>query len=77
MQRIIRIRSKYKALENSLGEDISPQDYLALLKVTFDHDKKLADYFKQIGDKEKFILVNERLPLIFKETEDLMKQMPK
>ena len=77
MQRIIRIRSKYKALENSLGEDISPQDYLALLKVTFDHDKKLADYFKQIGDKEKFILVNERLPLIFKETEELMKQMPK
>ena len=77
MQRIIRIRSKYKALENSLGEDISPQDYLALLKVTFDHDKKLADYFKQIGDKEKFILVNERLPLIFKETEELMKQLPK
>ena len=77
MQRIVRIKCKYQTLEESLGDEISPQDYLTLLKVTFDHDKKLAEYFKQIGDKEKFILVNERLPLIFKETEELMKQMPK
>jgi hypothetical protein len=77
MQRIVRIKCKYQTLEESLGDEISPQDYLTLLKVTFDHDKKLAEYFKQIGDKEKFTLVNERLPLIFKETEELMKQMPK
>ena len=77
MQRIVKIKCKYQTLEDSLGEEITPQDYLTLLKVTFDHDKKLADYFKQIGDKEKFALVNERLPLIFKETEELMKQMPK
>ena len=77
MQRIIKIKCKYQTLEESLGEEITPQDYLTLLKVTFEHDKKLADYFKQIGDKDKFILVNERLPLIFKETEELMKQMPK
>ena len=55
MQRIVRIKCKYQTLEESLGDEISPQDYLTLLKVTFDHDKKLAEYFKQIGDKEKFI----------------------
>ena len=64
-------------LTNSLGDDISPQDYLALLKTTFDHDKKLVDYFTQQKDAEKSKLVTERLPLILKETEELMKQMPK
>jgi hypothetical protein len=77
MQRIIKIKCKIQNIENAMGDEITPQDYLALLKVTFDHDKKLAEYFKQIGNKEKFTLVNERLPLIVKETEELLKQMPK
>ena len=75
MQRIIKIKCKYQQIENALGDEISPQDYSNLLKATFDHDKKLAEYFKQIGDKDKFQLVNERLPLIIKETEELMKEM--
>ena len=75
MQRIIKIKCKYQSIENSLGDEISPQDYSTLLKATFEHDKKLLEYFKQIGDKDKFQLVNERLPLIMKETEELMKQM--
>ena len=77
MQRITKIKCKYKTLENSMGVDISPQDYLVLLRTTFEHDKKLAEYFKQKGDKDKFTLVNERLPLIFKEIEDFVKQNPK
>ena len=77
MQRITKIKCKYKTLENSMGDDISPQDYLVLLRTTFEHDKKLAEYFKQKGDKDKFTLVNERLPLIFKEIEDFVKQNPK
>ena len=60
-----------------MGDDISPQDYLVLLRTTFEHDKKLAEYFKQKADKDKFTLVNERLPLIFKEIEDFVKQNPK
>ena len=77
MQRITRINIKMKQLEESFGDEISPQDYLTLLKFSFDHDKKLAEYFKQIGDKDKFTLVNERLPLIVKEMEALIKEMPK
>ena len=77
MQRIIKIKCKIQSIENSLGDEISPQDYAALLKVTFEHDKKLLEYFKQTGDKEKYMLVNERVPLIVKELEELMKQMPK
>jgi len=77
MQRIIRIKVKMQQLEDSFGDEISPQDYLTLLRITFEHDKKLAEYFKQIKDKEKFDLVNERLPLILKEMEELVKQLPK
>ena len=71
MLRIIKIKCKYTNIENLMGDDITPKDYLTLLKITFEHDKKLAEYFKQIGDMEKFILVGERLPLLAKETEEL------
>ena len=77
MQRIVKIKCKIQSLNDALGEDISPQDYLALLKTTFAHDKKLVDYFNQEKDAEKSKLVSERLPLLIKETEELMKQMPK
>ena len=60
-----------------MGEDIGPEDYLALLRNTFEHDKKLATYFNQQKDSEKSKLVSERLPLLIKEMEELMKQMPK
>ena len=73
MQKIIKIKCKIQTLEDSMGDEISPDDYLTLLKITFDHDKKLAAYFKQVGDKDKFNLVQERLPLIVKEMEDIMK----
>ena len=77
MQRIVKMKCKMNTLTNSLGDDISPNDYLALLKNTFDHDKKLATYFSQQKDAEKAKLVSERLPLLIKETEELIKQMPK
>ena len=77
MQRIIKIKCKKQTLTDALGDEISPQDYLTLLRTTFAHDKKLVDYFNQIKDAEKSKLVSERLPLIIKETEELMKQMPK
>ena len=77
MQRIVKMKCKKQSITDSLGDDISPEDYLVLLKTTFAHDKKLVDYFNQEKDAEKSKLVSERLPLIVKETEELMKQMPK
>ena len=77
MQRIVKIKCKKNNLSDSLGDDIGPEDYLLLIKSTFEHDKKLASYFNQIKDSEKSILVSERLPLLIKEMEELMKQMPK
>ena len=77
MQRIIKIKCKLQNLNDSLGDEIGPEDYLVLLRTTFAHDKKLVDYFNQQKDTEKSKLVAERLPLILKETEELMKQMPK
>ena len=77
MQRIVKMKCKMQTLTNSLGDDISPNDYLVLLKTTFEHDKNLATYFSQQKDIEKSKLVSERLPLLIKETEELIKQMPK
>ena len=77
MQRIVKIKCKKNQLNDALGDDIGPEDYLALLRTTFEHDKKLATYFNQQKDSEKSKLVSERLPLLFKEMEELMKQMPK
>ena len=77
MQRIVKIKCKKNNLNDSLGDDIGPQDYLLLIRSTFEHDKKLATYFNQIKDSEKSKLVSERLPLLIKEMEELMKQMPK
>ena len=77
MQRIVKIKCKKNQLNDAMGEDIGPEDYLALLRSTFEHDKKLATYFNQQKDSEKSKLVSERLPLLIKEMEELMKQMPK
>jgi len=77
MQRIVKIKCKKNTLNDSLGDDIGPEDYLLLIKTSFEHDKKLASYFNQIKDSEKSKLVSERLPLLIKEMEELMKQMPK
>ena len=77
MQRIVKIKCKKNSLTEALGDDIGPEDYIQLLRSTFEKDKKLVTYFNQIKDAEKSKLVSERLPLIIKETEELMKQMPK
>ena len=63
-QRIVKMKCKKQSLTDSLGDDISPEDYLLLLKTTFAHDKRLVDYFNQQKDAEKSKLVSERLPLI-------------
>ena len=76
MQRIIKMRCKQQSLLNSLGVEINPQDYLILLKTTYAHDQKLVEYFNQTKNYENSKLVSERLPLIIKETEELIKQMP-
>ena len=77
MQRIVKIKCKKNQLNDAMGEDIGPEDYLALIRTSFEHDKKLATYFNQQKDSEKSKLVSERLPLLIKEMEELMKQMPK
>ncbi len=77
MQKICKIKCKMNILNESFGDTIGPDDYLAMLKSSFDHDKKLAQYFAQTNQKDKSLLVSERMPIIFKEMESLLKQMKK
>ena len=75
MQKIIKMRCKRNNLDESLGSQIEPEDYLHLLRYTYSHDQKVLEYFKNNKDQEKMELVNERLPLIAKEIQELLEQM--
>ena len=75
MQKIIKMRCKRNNLDESLGSQIGPEDYLHLLRYTYSHDQKVLEYFKNNKDQEKMELVNERLPLIAKEIQELLEQM--
>ena len=75
MQKIIKMRCKKKNLYESLGSQIGCEDYLNLLRYNYSHDQKLLEYFKNNKEQEKMELVNERLPLITKEIQELLAQM--
>ena len=47
IQRIIRMKCKLQNLNNLLGDDIEPEDYLVLLRTIFVHNRKSSDYFNQ------------------------------
>ena len=73
MQKIVGIKCKIQALVESLGIEISFEDYSTLLKINHEHDIKLTKYFKETGEKDKLILVQERTSLFFQEMTDLQK----
>jgi len=75
MERIVKLRCKKNNLYDSLGSVIGSEDYLHLLRYTYSHDQNLLEYFKNNKEQEKMKLVDERLPLIEEEIQELLKQM--
>ncbi len=55
-----------------MGDQISPEQYLGLIRYQLDHDQKLMKYFEQQKQLEKGKLVGERLPILISEVEELI-----
>ena len=51
--------------------NVSPKDYMELLKVQLEHDQLLGIYMKQNNEEEKFKIIQGRIVLIKKEMEEL------
>jgi hypothetical protein len=57
-------------MEAQMGDTITIEAYLGLLKYQFQHDQKLLKYFQDKNEVEKAKLVAERIPLIIAEMEE-------
>jgi hypothetical protein len=55
-----------------MGDLISPEQYLNILRFQLDHDQKLMKYFEQQKQMEKGKLVAERIPIIISEIEEMI-----
>ena len=72
-----RIKVKITFLKNALGDTISPQDYVNIMKNQLEHDKLLYYYFVQKNENEKANIVKHRIQILIKElneTETFIKQ---
>ncbi len=57
-------------MQQAQNGDITENDYLKIMKVQLDHDRKLLAYFKDQKNNLKAFLVNERISLLIKEIEE-------
>ncbi len=57
-------------MEQQFGDQISPQDYLGLLRFSLEHDQKLQKYFEVEKKMDKFKIVSERIPLIIADIQE-------
>ena len=72
-EKINKITVKITILENQLGEQIQPADYLNILKKQLIHDKSLYQYFIQIKNNDNASLVKPRIENLQKEIQELEK----
>lgn len=71
-EKLIKIKCKKNIFEQQMGDAISIDDYIVLMKTQIDKDRKLALYFEQEKMIDKLKLVAERIPIIIKEIEEAL-----
>jgi len=71
-EKLIKIKCKKNIFEQQLGDSISIQDYIMLMKTQIDKDRKLALYFEQEKMMDKARMVAERIPITIKELEEAL-----
>lgn len=71
-EKLIKIKCKKNIFEQQLGDSISIQDYIMLMKTQIDKDRKLAIYFEQEKMMDKARMVAERIPITIKELEEAL-----
>ena len=68
---MVKLKVKKTKLEESLGNDISPSDYLNAIKHQLDHDKALYVHFNTSKQLDKAELVKKRIAIMFKEKKEM------
>ena len=68
---MVKLKVKKTKLEESLGNDISPTDYLNAIKHQLDHDKALYVHFNTSKQLDKAELVKKRIAIMFKEKKEM------
>ncbi len=72
-----RIKVKLQFLKNALGDTITPQGYVNIMKSQLQHDKLLYYYFIQQNENDKANIVKQRIKILsneLNETEKYIKQ---
>ncbi len=57
-------------MEAQLGDQITIDNYLGLLRYQLEHDQKLQKYFETQKQLDKMKIVSERIPLLISEIEE-------
>ena len=68
---LVKLKVKKTQLEESLGNDISPSDYLTGIQHQLDHDKALYVHFNTSNQPEKAELVKKRIGIMLKEKKEM------
>lgn len=70
-QKFIGMRCRYNTMKSQIEEgDITLQNYINILENQIVKDKRIANYFKQEGDKVKLMILVDRIKLMMKELEE-------
>ena len=72
-EKINKIIVKINLLQNQLGDQIQPTDYLKVLENQLIHDKSLYQYFIQTKNDNNASLVKPRIEILEKEIQELKK----
>ena len=68
-----RIKVKLQFLENALGDSITPEGYVNIMKNQLEHDKLLYKYFIQENETDNSNIVKVRIQLMLKELNETEK----
>jgi hypothetical protein len=72
----IALKCRYNTMKNQIEEgDISLQNYINILNGQITKDKRLANYFKQEGEKDKLLILVERIKIMMTELEEGKKHL--
>lgn len=69
-EKLLKYKVRKNVLEQQLGESMSIESYILLMKKQLDKDKRLVQYFEQNGMNEQGKKVAERMPIMIKEMEE-------
>jgi hypothetical protein len=69
-EKFLKLKCRRNVLSEQLGESVSIESYILMMKKQLDKDKRLLAYFEQNKMMEQGKKVAERIPLLVKEMDE-------